>query len=66
MSNKFWSYLAYGFFATQTHCVVILLEFLIFGRPYISLFWGILVLTVHFNLKRHPELPIAKYWPFIN
>lgn len=65
MQDKFWKYFAYGFAILQTMCAVIVVEMIIFERPYISLFWLILAGTLHINLKRNPDIPLAKYWPFL-
>lgn len=65
MQAKFWKYFAYGFALLQTLCAALLVEFIIFGKPFISLFCIILAFTLHFNFKRYPNVPLARYWPFL-
>jgi len=65
MEDIFWKYLAYGLFITQTLAVILLLEFIVFGRPLISLFFVIFGGTLHFNIARNPDAKIARYWPFL-
>ncbi len=64
MQNKFWQILAIGWLLMQTLCLVVVLEFLILGRPYLTLFLLIFAGTLHFNISRHPNLPISGHWPF--
>lgn len=64
MNEKYWKLIAYGFFATQTVSVVMLIEMLAFGKPYISLFWGIYLIMIYLNFKRFaPEkIDYIKEW----
>jgi len=62
MEQHFWRQFAVGFFVVNTVCVIILIEVLIFGKPYISLFLLILVFTFFLNKKlfrfsRHSRNP---------
>lgn len=51
MDNKFWRYFAYGFFAVNTISVIIMVEVLLYGKPYASLFLLIFFSTIYFNLR---------------
>jgi len=51
MEQQYWRQFAIGFLMVNTACVVVLIEVLTFGKPYISLFFLILTLTILFNRK---------------
>jgi len=51
MSDRLWKFIAYGYFISNTLCLIVLLEILILGKPYISLFLLILAATAYLNLK---------------
>jgi hypothetical protein len=49
--NQFWKYLAYGYFFVNTLAIIALMEFIIFKRPYITLFILILGIALEINAK---------------
>jgi len=49
--NRLWRTIAYLFFAGNTSFIIILLEMIILGRPYFSLFLLILAVSVYLNFK---------------
>ncbi len=51
MERKFWQYFAYGYLAVNTVCVIIIIETIVLGKPYVSLFLLILASMVYLNLK---------------
>jgi len=51
MEKRFWRQFAVSFFVVNTVCVIILIEVLVFGRPYIFLFLLIFSLTFFLNRK---------------
>ena len=51
MSDRLWKFIAYGYFISNTLCLIVLLEMLILGKPYISLFLLILATTIYLNFK---------------
>ncbi|MEK7166071.1 MAG: hypothetical protein AAB874_04680 [Patescibacteria group bacterium] len=65
MEDTWWKNIAYAWFILQSLCTWILLEILILGKPYITLFWIILGVSLHRRIKKNRDLPIARYWPFI-
>lgn len=59
MDRQFWHYFAIGFLIVNTLCVISLFEMLIYGRPYITLFFILFGFTVFLNRKllfRHKKL----------
>jgi hypothetical protein len=50
-SEKFWQIISYGYFISATVCLLLLAEFLILGRPYITIFLLIFILVTYFNLR---------------
>jgi hypothetical protein len=65
MNEDFWKYLAYGWLATQSLAVVLIIELIVLGKPLVSLFLVIFFFTLHYNLRKYPDLPLSKKWPFI-
>jgi hypothetical protein len=51
MERKFWKYFAYGYLAVNTLCAIVLIETIILGKPYVSLFLMILATMIYLNLK---------------
>ncbi|MBI4973744.1 hypothetical protein HZC27_03990 [Candidatus Roizmanbacteria bacterium] len=51
MEQQYWRQFAVGFFFINTACVIVLIEVLVFGKPYVSLFLLILVFTYLLNKK---------------
>jgi len=51
MKENFWLLIGYILIAVNTLSVVILLEMIIFGKPYITLFILILYCAYRFNMK---------------
>jgi len=51
MEHQFWRKFAVGFFIVNTICVVMLFEFFIWGKPYMSLFLFVFGLTIIANKK---------------
>lgn len=63
--DALWHYLGFGLLVTQTFAVLVLIDMLIFHRPFVSGFIATFATTLHINIHRNPDLPIAKYWPGI-
>jgi hypothetical protein len=51
MNSKLLKHIAYGWLVLQTMCIFILLEILISGKLYISLFLLIFAMTTYLNFK---------------
>lgn len=50
-NDMLWRIIAYGYFATSTLCLLLLIEILLLGRPYVSLFLLIFSGTLYLNWK---------------
>lgn len=51
MENQFWRWFAIAFCGVNTLCVIMLIEFFIYGIPYFTLF--ILIFSLTLFLNRH-------------
>lgn len=51
MENQLWRQFAWGFFIVNTVCAVFLIEFFVFGKPFISIFVLIFAVTLYLNRK---------------
>lgn len=60
MSDRLWKFIAYGYFISNTLCLIVLLEMLILGKPYISLFLFIFAGTTFFNFKYFKKKNLIK------
>lgn len=50
-NDVLWKVFAYGYFAVNTVCILVLIDLLVFGKPYITLFLLIFSLTIYVNFK---------------
>lgn len=51
MEKKFWAYFSFGYLLVNTLSVLVLIETIVFDRPYISLFILCFLLTFLINKK---------------
>jgi len=57
--KKLWNIIIYGFFITNTLCLILIFEILLLGFPYISLFLFIFGFILYINIK-HFKLTMFK------
>lgn len=51
VEKKFWQYFAYGYLIVNTVCLVMIIETIVIGKPYVSLFLIIFASLAYLNLK---------------
>lgn len=51
MEKKFWHYFAWGYLIVNTACLIIIMETIVLGKPYVSLFAMILAAMIYLNFK---------------
>lgn len=56
-NKNLFKYFSYGYFIINTLTIIIILEILIFGFPYISLFLIILLITTYPKFKKYKNTP---------
>lgn len=58
MGNRFWKYIAWGWFIVQTWCIFLLLEVIVTGKVYLNMF--LLIFAVMLYMNRNLIRPRAK------
>lgn len=51
VEKKFWHYFAWGYLIINTVCLVMIIETIVMGKPYVSLFLLIFASLAYFNFK---------------